>query len=340
MKYGIALVILLLTFTLHAQNDNEILRPPRIPDTALVIKRDTINLNRLIREYQPPPPRWTEKNRIGLDVNEIAFVNWNAGGNNAISARANALFLRNYKFRNVQWNNEMILKYGVNAQEGQSIRKTDDEISVNSTMGYKMDQLSDWYFSGKLNFNTQFSNGFRYPDTETPISTFMAPGYLFLGIGAEYSPEDKDFNLYVSPVTQKSTFVLDQRLADQGAFGVRPARFNGFGMKIEDGQRVYTEIGFLLTNSYQTKILENIYLSNRINLYTDYLNNFGNIDVNWIVDLEFRVNELVKATFGFHVIYDDDVKFVEVTNANGETSKYGARIQFKQLLGIGVVYDF
>ncbi|WP_224488394.1 DUF3078 domain-containing protein [Robertkochia flava] len=340
MKYWRILLFVFCCNTLIAQNDQEILGEEPLQDTLLVIKRDTLNLEQLLAKYQPSPPKWTTVNKLGFDLSEIAFVNWNAGGNNAITTLLKAEFRRRYKNRNVQWNNELIMRYGINVQEGQKIRKSDDAIQLNSTFGARHDALSNWYMSAKGNFSTQFSNGYKYPDREQPISRFMAPGYLFLGIGAEYSPDDKDVNLYISPLTQKSTFVLDQDLADAGSFGVRPAAFDSLGNKLRNGQKVLTEIGILISHSFQRKIYDNMFLSNKLTLYTDYLNSFGNIDVNWILDLELRVNEYVKATLGTHIIYDNDVKFSEIDSETGETIPVGPRIQLKQLLGVGLTYDF
>jgi len=160
------------------------------------------------------PSFWSRENNFGLNVSEVAFVNWNAGGDNAISALSFFRFSRNYKFRYFKWDNNLELRYGINAQEGQKIRKTEDVIRFNSNLGYRRDTISNWYYSVQVNFNTQFSNGYKYPDRSTPISRFMAPGYLFMGAGTSYISKDQKFNLYISPITQKSTFVLDQDLAD------------------------------------------------------------------------------------------------------------------------------
>ncbi|MBT8302517.1 MAG: DUF3078 domain-containing protein, partial [Maribacter sp.] len=163
------------------------------------------------------PSFWTKINRLDINLSEVAFVNWNAGGNNSVSALGNMRFERNYKFRYIQWDNFLQMKYGVNAQEEQKLRKTDDEVRISSTFGYRTDTISNWYYSVKANFRTQFSNGYKYPDRDTPISRFMAPGYFFLGAGTSYISKNQKFNLYISPLTQKATFVLDQTLANNGA---------------------------------------------------------------------------------------------------------------------------
>lgn len=287
------------------------------------------------------PSFWVRENKLTVNLNEVAFVDWKAGGNNSFSAIGRLNFVRNYKFRYVQWDNDLELKYGMNAQEGRKLRKTDDAIRFNSTFGYRKDTLTSWYYSVKATFNTQFSDGFKYPDRENPISRFMSPGYVFLGAGTSYIPEGKKFNLYLSPFTFKSTYVLDQDLANQGAFGVDAAEFDEDGNMIKEGSNHYSELGILITNTWETTLGKNVTLNNKINLYTDYLYSFGNIDVDWELNLNLKVNQYIQANIGTHMIFDDDIKFDEVKNDNGDIIDPGdSRIQLKQLLGVGINYNF
>lgn len=287
------------------------------------------------------PSFWERINKVGLSVSEVAFVNWNAGGNSSISGIVNGNFQRNYKFRYVQWDNSLDVRYGANIQEGQKPRKTDDAIRLSSTFGYRRDTISNWYYSVKANFNTQFYSGFKYPDRETPISRFMAPGYVFLGAGTSYIPEGKKFNLYISPVTLKATFVLDQELANKGSFGVQKAILNGDGNVLQKGEKKFIELGFLINNTWETTVAKNVQMRHRINLYTDYLASFGNIDIDWELNFNLIVNKYINASIGTHIIYDDDILFDEVKDAAGIVINEGVqRIQFKQLLGVGVAYDF
>ncbi|MFC4095998.1 DUF3078 domain-containing protein [Euzebyella saccharophila] len=287
------------------------------------------------------PSFWTNVNQLGINFSEVAFVNWNAGGNNSISALGKAKFERNYKFRYIQWDNYMEMSYGLNIQENQKIRKTDDSFRVSSTFGFQRDTISNWYYSVKANFNTQFSNGYKYPNRDNPISRFMAPGYSFLGAGTSYITKDQRFNLYISPFTQKVTFVLDEELANKGAFGVQKAVTDAEGNIIEEGKRTQIEFGFLVTNQWQTVLMKNTNLKNRLSLYTDYLRNFGNIDVDWEMTIDLRVNKYILTSIGTHIIYDDDILFDEQTNDEGIVTNPGRpKIQFKQLLGVGVSYAF
>lgn len=344
MKSVMFLILVFVSAISSAQNDS--ISPLNIQPygivpysihNTVVTKIDSLKAANLLRQ-QEAVSYWKNVNRIGLDLSEVAFVNWNAGGSNSISGLLGVAIKRDYSKGNAQWKNELLMQYGVNKQKDQEFRKTDDNIELNSTFGYRKDSLSNFYYSAKFNFNTQFSKGYTYPNTENEISEFMAPAYLFLGVGSEYNAESENLLVYASPLTMKSTFVLDQELADSGAFGVTPAVVDENGEIIKEGENVRTQVGILLTNEYHTKVLENITLNNKLSLYTDYLNRFGNVDVNWELNFRFKVNDYVVAKLGSHLKYDDDIKIKE-ENSEGELVEKGPAVQWKQQLGIGVIVN-
>jgi hypothetical protein len=298
-----------------------------LPETDLVNPkaRDTIS-------------NWTKKNAIGIDISQIAFVNWNAGGTNSISGSIKTNFNRTYRKGNRLWVNELLIHYGLNKQDKIELRKTDDAIKFNSTLGYRKDTLSNWYHSVKLNFNTQFTNGYAYPNKEIAISKPFAPAYFFLGVGAENANKEKKRTFYFSPFTLKTTLVLDQRLANQGAFGVVKAVYDSNGNLISEGKKVNNGLGILITGHLKKEVFKNIILENRMSLYSDYLHNFGNIDLDWDIQFELVVNKYVKANIGAHTIYDDDIKAKE--EVDGKQITVGPKMQLKQALGVGLVYAF
>jgi len=310
-----------------------------ILNTTISFKK-TEPLSEAYKKFEVPT-FWQSVNLVGLNFSQAAFVNWNAGGNNSISAQANARFERNYKFRYFQWENILETRYGINLQEGQKIRKTDDAIRLSSTVGYRRDTISNWYYSVKANFNTQYTDGFKYPDRETPISRVMSPGYFFLGAGTSYISEDRKLNVYISPLTQKATFVFDQALADKGSFGVEKAVLDANGNIVERGKNIFLEVGFLVTNNWETQLMENIALKHRLNVYTDYIRSFGNIDIDWELNVNLKVNKYIVTNLGTHIIYDDDILFDPVKNDAGVVINEGRpKLQFKQVLGVGIAYNF
>lgn len=283
---------------------------------------------------------WKTLEEIGLYFNQVSFNNWNAGGANSISAIFNGKVQANYKSEKLFWNSNLFIRYGVNKQESEPLRKTEDAISIISNFGYEKNENSNWFYSTRFSFNTQFADGYNNPDEE-PISRFMAPAYLFMGAGLEYGRHIEKLSFYASPLTLKTTFVLDKNLANSGAFGVNPAIFDMDGNIIKEGDTVRSEFGFLLTNQYQNEVFENIMLNSLIRLYSDYLNNFGNIDLEWEINFDFKVNKYVSAIFGSHLRYDDDIKTELIRNeiTNEIIVVEGPKLQWKQLLGVGFIVN-
>ena len=306
--------------------------------SVLFIFQNNISQSQIQTKLQDSISNWKKKNAVGFDISQIAFMNWSAGGNTSISGLLKGDFSRKYSNQNIKWLNELILRYGVNKQDGIELRKTDDAFQLNSTFGYRKDTVSNWYHSAKFNFNTQFTNGYSYPNTDKAISKPFAPAYLFLGIGAEYVNKGKKYSLYLSPLTQKTTMVLDQTLADQGSFGVDKATYDANGNLISKGKKSKNELGALVSGIHKNEVYKNITLENKLSLYSDYINNFGNIDVDWQMSVDLTVNEYVRANIGSHLLYDDDIKAKE--EIDGKQVTLGPKVQLKQLLGVGLVYLF
>lgn len=273
------------------------------------------------------PVWWDHKNVIGFDLNQVSFVNWNSGGQNSVSGLFKVEFARVYEKLYTLWKNQVSARYGLNNQQNLGLIKTDDEIRLSSSFGYRKDTLSNWYFSAQFNFKTQFTDGFKDVESEDPISRFFAPAYLHLGIGSQYNLKEKLFSIYVSPLTLKSTYVFDEKLSNEGAFGVEP------------GERSRHELGILVRTKWEKEIFKNVAMENDLELYSDYINDFGNIDVEWILNFQFKINKVFQASLRTHLIYDNDIKIKE-TNEAGEVETLGARVQLKQQLGLGIIYNF
>lgn len=281
---------------------------------------------------------WSSKSILGMDLSEMAFVNWSAGGTSAITGLVRTNLKWDYKDDYQIWATELICRYGLNKQEGIEVRKTEDVFKLNSTYGFRSNSKSNWYHSAKLNFNTQFTDGFKYPNTTNPISRPFAPAYVFLGIGSEYIYKPEKLNVYLSPLTLKSTMVLDQTLADKGAYGVEKAVYDASGNLISHGKPSKTELGILATSYIEKEVLNNVTIKNRLTLYTDYLHNFGNIDVDWQFYADLKVNSFIKSNIGMNLVYDEDIDVIK--EENGVKINEGPKVQLKQLLGIGIEYVF
>jgi hypothetical protein len=184
-----------------------------------------------------------------------------------------------------------------------------------------------WYYSALLSFKTQMSVGYNYPDTENKFSDLLAPGYLLFALGMDYKPIP-EFSAFLSPLTSKNTIVNDQDLSDAGAFGVDP------------GKKFRGEIGAYANLLYKKdEIFKNVSFATRLDLFSNYLHNPQNIDINWEVILILKVNEFLSATVNTLLIYDDDV-LIKIDEGNEGEAIMGKRVQFKEVIGVGLTYKF
>jgi hypothetical protein len=204
------------------------------------------------------------------------------------------------------------------------MNKTDDKIDFTSKFGLKAaDKL---YYAALVNFKTQLTNGYNYPNDSVKISGFMAPGYLLVALGLDYKPND-NLAVFFAPLTLKLTFVSDDVLANAGAFGVDP------------GDNLKSEFGGYLRTSLKKDLMENVTIQTKLDLFSNYIHNPQNIDVSWETLLSMKVNKFISATLSTHLLYDDDITITD-NKDDGTTKTYKSRVQFKEVLAIGFSVKF
>lgn len=263
---------------------------------------------------------WVLKGVTGLNMSQTAMANWSAGGENSIAGNAYLNASLTHKKGNWLWVTNMVLDYGLSKNKSQGMRKSSDKIGLSTQLGYSTDNV--WFYTLMGDLNTQFAKGYDYPDKEHQISNFFAPAYSNIALGMEWRPKS-NYSLLLSPVSTKMTFVTDDYLSDLGAFGVDP----GDHFKIEGGAFVKARA--------ELPVMENVNLITTADFFTPYSKDFGNIDVNWDVLISMKINKVLSATINTTLKYDNDVKTFD---DNGV--KKGAKVQFKEVLGIGLAYNF
>lgn len=286
---------------------------------------------------------WHVHGFTGINVSQVAVSNWVAGGDNSYAGSGLFHTTAKYIRSKTYWDNSLELAYGLIKIEGQGVRKNDDRISFTSNYGRYA--FGKFYYSALLTFNTQFAPGYNYPNDTVVVSRFMAPGYLTLGIGLNWKPVDY-FSLFVSPATGKLTFVMDQKLADVGAYGVDSATHDANGFKNKDGQEIKPEFGASLNAQFGKEIFKNIGLASVLNLFCDYTDKVtskrANIVVDWQTGLLMKVNEYVNVSISTEVIYNDKIPVPLYETINGVKTQVGTgpRTQFREVLAIGFGYKF
>ncbi len=280
---------------------------------------------------------WKTGGVISLNLTQVSLTNWSAGGENSVSINGILSLFANLKKGNSTWDNSLDLAYGILKQGDSDFRKTDDKIDFTSKYGQKA--FKNWYYAGLINFKSQMTVGYNYPDDSTEISNFLAPGYLLGAIGMDYKPSEV-FTLFISPVTMKMTLVNDQNLADAGAYGVDPAEFDDLGVLTTNGKKSRSEYGGYLRALLKKDIMKNVNLQTKLELFSNYSEEPQHVDVNWEVLIAMKVNKYIAATVSTQLLYDHDIDIAVDNNNDGITDAVGPRTQFKEVLGIGLSYKF
>ena len=264
---------------------------------------------------------WKLKSLYSLNGTQSSFVNWNAGGRNNISLTASIAASANFNKEIWSWSNDLSLAFGgikyLDESEVFMYQKTDDKIDLSSMLGIRVSK--NYLISLNAGFKTQFADGFTYPNDSVAVSKFMAPGYMNLALGTDYV-KDANFSIFGSPFATKTTFVMDDSLSQIGSFG------------LDKGEHIRYEFGAFVKLKWNAELMKNIDMKSKIELFSNYLNNPQNIDLNAELIFLFRVNSLFSATAQWNLVYDDDI---QIRDVHGNV---GPRTQFKSVLGIGISY--
>ena len=265
---------------------------------------------------------WRIDGKFGLTFNQVSLTNWAAGGQNSVAGNVNFSMTADYAKDKWDWNNALILGYGLSKQGEDPLNKTDDQILLNTTLGYTMGS-SPWSTTLNANFRSQFAEGYNLPNDSAKVSAFMAPGYLVAGLGFKY--KTKNFKVLITPVTNKTVFVLDDFLSAQGAYGV------------DTLSKIRAEFGAFLSIFYKKEVVKNVSITTLYTMFGNYLEQW---DINWDLIIDFKVNNWLSANLTTNLIYDQDVDIAVDRTGDGIKESFGPRVQFRQAFGLGLVAKF
>ena len=117
------------------------------------------------------------------------------------------------------------------------------------------------------------------------------------GVGL-YWKKSKDAWVNIAPFTQRITFVSRQftNVLKNGKtyFGVLKGANHLF------------ELGASITGFYKIEAMKNVFIENRLAVYSDYLGKPENIDFDYTLAAEMKVNELISTQLEVQFVYDDN----------------------------------
>jgi hypothetical protein len=138
---------------------------------------------------------------------------------------------------------------------------------------------------------------------------------MIISAGLDYKP-DNNFSLFFSPLTSRTTLVLNKKLSNLGKYGV------------DTGRMIKRETGLFVTVSYNKVIAPNIVYKGRADFFSNYYDKPENINFFMTNLFTFKINKYFSATYSLDLIYDDKIRiFGPLKKSPG--------LQTKSIIGIG-----
>ena len=294
---------------------------------------------------------WKFTGVCGLNAAQTALFNWAAGGNNNVTGFVFANLTLSYKKDKWTWDSNLDTELGLMFSSDYvryPWRKANDKLNFTTKVGYQMHP--QWYLSLLGSFRSQYAPGLDYkpvdagdlddygnPVEPTLISKWLSPSYTDLALGVEYRPNDI-FNIGVYPVAGRMTTCLEEVLRPKYGMSQR-----------EDGtyKPVMLNMGLRINGGINYTLVKNLKIISTITLFTPYTarihdengQKFGNFDVDWDVALTYNFLKV------FSVSLMTSLKYYDMVKIDGSAwGKYGdhprARVQFKEVVGLGIGYSF
>ena len=276
------------------------------------IKKDSLETN------------WNLSGKFTFLGNQSSYSYWTAGGQTSVSGTIKIDYDFNYDKDGWNWDTKLITAYGLNSIGGSKfLKKTDDKLEINSLLGKKFTNnlIGNWSYSSFINFKTQWTKGYRFrknsqgEEERTELTRFFSPAYLQVGVGL-YWKKNKDFWINMAPFTGRLIIVnrfFTNNLEDNKRY---------FGVK--KGKNSRFELGASIRSFFKFELVENVFVTNRISLYSDYLDNPANIDLDYTINTIMKVNKYLTTNLIIQFIYDhNSVK----------------RLQVREVMGIGISLD-
>lgn len=254
----------------------------------------------------PPPDGWNKEGKIQLLFNQTAFnEEWTGGGTSSIAGNLSLDYNFNYRSGSFTWDNKILANYGLTKLEGDDFtRKTSDRLEFNSIAGKQIRQ-TEWYYSFFTNFRTQFSKGYEYSEAadtgeiiRTETTNFLSPAYLQFGPGMLWK---KNENLYVNLAPASARFIFVDPY-----FTSFPDYTDGAYYGVDQGESSRFELGASVGAYAKFPLFENVSMANSLSLYSNYLDTPGNVDIDYLMNLDMAINKFLSANLIFQAIYDDN----------------------------------
>lgn len=295
---------------------------------------------------------WEKGASIGLDFTQLLQVNPKQGaGQNRIGFGSATTFFATKTGERDSWENLASWQFGLQrlgtgiiAQGSNTAKvpfqKAIDELRLNSKYGYQVKENSKWFYAGLFNFLSQLTPTYQGTDAYpgnfiTDVfgdgqlnSKLFAPATAQLSLGIDYKPTPR-LSLYYSPLGAKFIIVGDDDIARLGVHGNEVVR-NELG-EVTSFKNVDAQLGSTLRAAYTLGEESRVKFTSSLLLFSNYLRNPQNIDVDWNNALGYELFKNFQINLLLNVFYDDDM-LMQITDfdAPGGVRGLGNRVSLTQ----------
>ena len=260
---------------------------------------------------------WTKRGNITVLLNQTGFSDWVGGGTNNFSGTIKFDYEWEYRDKGWNWLSNLESAFGLAKYKNAPFaRKIDDRILIQSIVGKEFTR--NLSFSAFFNFTSQIGNGYKYKkdDDNNEIreltTRIFSPAYFQIGSGFLWKKDEKLWVNY-SPIASRLILVskkfTDGLSENDTYFGVSPNKSSRY------------ELGANLTFHSEGSLLENVNYKQDLKLFSNYLEDASNIDLDYLAQIEINVNPLLSTQLIFQLIYDDNAV---------------SRLQVREVFGVGV----
>ena len=260
---------------------------------------------------------WSTRGNVAILLNQTGFSDWVGGGTNNFSGTLKFDYEWEYRDKGWDWLTNVESAYGLAKYKNAPFaRKIDDRILIQSIVGKEF--TKNLSFSAFFNFTSQLGNGYKYKkdsnnnEIRELTTRIFSPAYFQLGSGFLWK---KDETLWVnySPIATRLILVSKKFTQDLTGndtyFGVLPNKSSRY------------ELGANLTFHSEGDLLENIKYKQDLKLFSNYLEEASNIDLDYLLQIEVDINPFLSTQLIFQLIYDDNAI---------------SRLQVREVFGVGV----
>jgi hypothetical protein len=262
---------------------------------------------------------WKTGGLYNFNLSQSSLSNWAAGGDNFNMAFTSYFnYFAFYQKPRQNWDNNVDVNLGYMQSTSLGGRKNDDRIDVLSKYGYKIDSTGQLYLSGLFNFRSQLFDGYSFSGTTANFtSSFLSPAYVILSAGLDYKP-DNELSIFFSPLTSRSTIVVNNKLSNLGKYGVIA------------GTHIYRETGLFVTINYSKTIAPNVTYKGRADFFSNYYQKPENVNMYMTNLFMFKFHKNFSASYSLDMMYDDKIRIFG-------PNKTSPGLQLKSIIGIGYV---